>query len=209
MAASEEFDLNPELLSPPIIKEITKQELLQRIDGLTGKGLLQCLTNLVDKKWKNLEKVLFYTQQPDEFSKPLFVIEVVSTKIEPGNGLVKIRTHNDKLLSYSFSQSKKNGVQETILSTAFMKCWDSFWIKPFESSKLVMTKKEAACILLTFEIARRTKNEKKQLKRKQVSDAIFRVMNLDNLNHYQYLVCIACKRSKNNHILRIECTNGD
>ena len=157
---------------------------------LTGQGLIGYLSNLVDFEWNEVWKALFYTEEIGFNYFPLFVIEANPTRQQPGNGLVQIRNNNNNLISYTYSTNPANGVLNAILSPFFPEFWKNFMTKEFGFSRLDMSQEIAACILLTFEIARRTGNDQNQLTRQQVSEAIYKVMNFlfSNTRDYENMV---------------------
>ena len=158
----------------------------------TGQDLVGYLCNIVDIEWSRLWKALFCTEQPLQ-SLPLFVIEVYPTQRQPGNGRVRIRTNSNKFVAYTYSTNPANGVLNGILSPSFPEFWNKFITTPFGFSRLDMTEERAACILLTFEIARKTGNDQSQLARQQVSEAIHKVMffHYTDQEAYKYLVRVA------------------
>ena len=173
---------------------VRKYEYHKNVGDLNGEEWLKYLEDLVDNSWKHAEKICLYheTFSVSECDGMLgqegdkqFYIMAAPTPNQPGNGIVYnyLRRENKFV---AFTYNKNRDIKPVFEEFRFKSIWKDFQdqrIKDFASK--YTEEQYAACILQSFEIARRHKEEREQLQREQVRDAIEIVMEISLESEYQ------------------------
>ena len=165
------------------------------VSDCSGKKLLKTLIDQVENNWTDGNTLNFYTNSNFGIAKnksftiteettnisysgyKLFYVEVKPQSIQTGSGIIYFLTRNGKFVDYSY---KNSSLRKQFSSSIFKTKWWKYYENGFNREDFSLLE-IAACVLFTFEVARRRSDEQSHpnlqkrypLKRKEVDQALF------------------------------------
>jgi len=178
---------------------LTKYDIHLDISLLTGEELLKRLCKLVDRDWWKTWRVTLYVESTshlkkykkvrDHYTKDIIkgyeiaYIQTKPTEEQPGNGLIWSRNKKGFLSTFSYKITRRKNmfsIGARLRQFEFTHVWKEFFLGRFKTNfKKFSYLDLAGCLLLTFEISRRHKNDFEQLKRFEVEQAVMNVMEFE------------------------------